>query len=58
MKPIFLLVQLSAFRLIEHFSREFGLVAIILLGGNEGCKKWLSADVRPAQNVFALQARF
>ena len=32
MKPIFLLVQLSAFRLIEHFSREFGLDAIILLG--------------------------
>ena len=32
MKPKFLLVQLSAFRLIEHFSREFGLDAIILFG--------------------------
>ena len=32
MKPKFLLVQLSAFSLIERFSREFWLDAIILLG--------------------------
>ena len=32
MKPKFLLVQLSAFSLIERFSREFRLDAIILLG--------------------------
>ena len=61
MKTEFLLVQLSAFLLIEHFSREFGLDAILWYRSAEyntaqGCKKWLSVDVRPTQNVFALQA--
>ena len=55
MKPKFLLVQLSAFSLIERFAREFGLDAIILLRRilPKGSKSTLSVDVRPAQNVFA-----
>ena len=55
MKPKFLLVLLSAFSLIERFSRKFGLDAIILLGRilPKDAKSALSVDVRPVQNVFA-----
>ena len=54
MKTKFLLVQLSAFRLIERFSREFGHQTS-RQNTAQGCKKCtsLSVDVRPAQNVFA-----
>ena len=43
-----------AFSLIERFSREFGLDAIILLRRilPKGSKSALSVDVRPAQTVF------